>query len=357
MPLFYSLLHFSFLYARIHSAIHYTFPYACFISGMKLRLIKSNSCNSRLELAGTRFNDGPLHKFCTKHRSNSHNEDTTVRNIIHRIETNAIQDKRVPRIIESKCIEKLASYDTTGTSAAAAASTTNAKHNKPLLHSSFRKDGVELDGLSKSAERLGPIELLSQVNVKNHINAISMKVNNGGGGGGGMSNNNSNSNSNSSINSVTGGGKMNREVLMPRNKDVDLAIQLKEMDKIKSMAGSRDGDRTISGTNGGTCGGSSNIESRSSKSGPITATIRPTSMLTKAELEERKLKENHKAILEDLCKTVNAKSEEEKCKKNSLIKWDSLEKNYFANDVALKRKPKYDDIEFEEFEVIEPKNK
>lgn len=286
------------------------------VSGMKLRLIKSNSCNSRLELAGTRFNDGPLHKFCSKHRGNSHHEDTTVRNIIQRIETNAIHDKRVPRIIESKCIEKLTACDTT------------AKHNttsKQALHST-------LDGLSKSPERLGPIEILSQVNVKNHINAISMKATNGGG----MSNNNSNSNS--SINSVP--GKTNREMLVPRNKDVDLAIQLKEMDKIKST----------------TNGGSAN-ESRSNKSAPITATIRPTSMLTKAELDERKLKENHKAILEDLCKTVNAKSEEEKCKKNNLIKWDSLEKNYFANDSALKRKPKYDDIEFEEFEVIEPKNK
>lgn len=310
---------------------------------MKLRLIKSNSCNSRLELAGTRFNDGPLHKFCTKHRGNSHHEDTTVRNIIQRIETNAIHDKRVPRIIESKCIEKLTACDTSPKH-----NTTSNGGSKPVLHSTYRKDGIEFDGLSKSPERLGPIEILSQVNVKNHINAISMKANNCGGGGG-MSNNNSNSNS--SINSVT--GKASRESLMPRNKDVDLAIQLKEMDKIKSMAADK------ATTNGGTCGSAASINesSRSHKSAPITATIRPTSMLTKAELDERKLKENHKAILEDLCKTVNAKSEEEKCKKNNLIKWDSLEKNYFANDVALKRKPKYDDIEFEEFEVIDPKNK
>lgn len=307
---------------------------------MKLRLIKSNSCNSRLELAGTRFNDGPLHKFCTKHRSNSQSEDTTVRNIIQRIETNAIHDKRVPRIIESKCIEKMASSDTTTLTVA------TAKH-KSVLHS-FRKDGTDLNGLSKSSERLGPIEILSQVNVKNHINAISMKANNCG-----MSNN-SNSNSNSSINSATGKTSQRDVVLMPRNKDVDLAIQLKEIDKVKSSMAGKDGEKTINGNSGAGDGGGVN-ESRSSRVGPITATIRPTSMLTKAELDERKLKENHKAILEDLCKTVNAKSEEEKCKKNNLIKWDSLEKNYFANDVALKRKPKYDDIEFEEFEVIEPK--
>lgn len=272
---------------------------------MKLRLIKSNSCNSRLELAGTRFNDGPLHKFCARNRSISHNEDT-VRNIIQRIETNTLQEKRVPRIIESKCIEKAAS---------------DASKAKP---NAMRKN--DLTGLSKSMDRLGPIEILSQVNVKNHINAIGMKAN---------------------LNQQP--GKPSKEVL-PRNKDVDLALKMnfkaiKDKDKIKvisrkDLVGSREKIK--------------NGDVRSGKTGPITATVRPTSMLTKAELDEHALKEHHKAILEDLCKTV-ARSEEEKSKRNDLVKWDSLEKNYFANDVALKLKPKYDDIEFEEFEVIEQK--
>lgn len=276
---------------------------------MKLRLIKSNSCNSRLELAGTRFNDGPLHKFCSRNRSISNTEDT-VRNIIQRIETNAIQDKRVPRIIESKCIEKAA-----------------ADASKPKAHATFRKE--DLTGLSKSMDRLGPIEILSQVSVKNHINAIGMKAH---------------SSSNISV-------KPSKEVLLPRNKDVDLALHMnikanKDKDKVKSATR----NESFNGKSG-----SDNNEMRSGKPGPITATVRPTSMLTKAELDERQLlKENHKAILEDLCKAV-ARSEEEKSKKNNLVKWDSLEKNYFANDMALKRKPKYDDIEFEEFEVIEPK--
>lgn len=283
---------------------HFFFLLTFLIAGMKLRLIKSNSCNSRLELAGTRFNDGPLHKFCSRNRSISTTEDT-VRNIIQRIETNSMQEKRVPRIIESKCIEKAAT------------------EASKLKSSAYRKD--HLDGMSKSMERLGPIEILSQVNVKNHINAIGMKA--------------------SSCNSIA--GKISKEIL-PRNKDVDLAIQMnlkvnKDKDKPKALK------KDILPPND-----KSNGDHRSGKTGPITATIRPTSLLTKAELEERLLKENHKAILEDLCKAV-ARSEEEKSKKTNLVKWDSLEKNYFANDVALKRKPKYDDIEFEEFEVIEPK--
>lgn len=280
---------------------------------MKLRLIKSNSCNSRLELAGTRFNDGPLHKFCARNRSISHTEDT-VRNIIQRIESNALQEKRVPRIIESKCIEKAAS---------------DASKVKP---NSVRKD--DLTGLSKSMDRLGPIEILSQVNVKNHINAIGLKANG------------------SNLNQQQHPSKPTKEMLVPRNKDVDLALHMNikanNKDKTKVIVPKK--EISISTTKKEKANG----DIRSGKTGPITATVRPTSMLTKAELDERALKENHKAILEDLCKTV-ARSEEEKSKRNNLVKWDSLEKNYFANDVALKRKPKYDDIEFEEFEVIEPK--
>lgn len=271
-------------------------------AGMKLRLIKSNSCNSRLELAGTRYNDGPLHKYCSRNRSISHTEDT-VRNIIQRIETNAIHEKRVPRIIESKCIEKAAS-----------------DANKQKLNP-FRKE--DLAGLTKSTERLGPMEILSQVSVKNHINAIGMKTDD----------------------RVGSHEKLFKENLVSRNKDVDLALQMNTKlykDKV-NIASKKDGGLPVIDKGNG--------KSILAKATPITATVRPTSMLTKSELDEKKLKENHKAILQDLCKAV-AKSEEEKIKKSRLA---SYEKNYFANDAALKRKPKYDDIEFEEFEVIDPK--
>lgn len=43
-----------------------------------------------------------------------------------------------------------------------------------------------------------------------------------------------------------------------------------------------------------------------------------------------------------------------------LVKWNTLskfdEKNYVTNDAKLKLKPKYDEIEFEEFEVFDPNN-
>lgn len=298
---------------------------------MKLRLIKSNSCNSRLELTGTRFNDGPLHKHCSRNHSVSHQEDS-VRNIIQRIESNSMQDKRVPRIIESKCIEK---------------AVTDASKSK--RKNSYRNDDVA--GLSKS------MELLSQVSVKNHINGLGMKMN-------------KMNHSYNNINNIgmLGDKSQSKESLMSRNKDVDLAIQMNQKYKDRSTIAPLQKDSTFasekckskksSAQMATTTATVTTSSSSTTKPSPITATVRPTSVLTKAELEEKKLKENHKAILKDLCKAV-ARSEEEKIKKRALVKWEAsdktYEKNYFANDAALKRKPKYNDIEFEEFEVIEPK--
>lgn len=290
---------------------------------MKLRLIKSNSCNSRLELTGTRFNDGPLHKHCSRNHSASHQEDS-VRNIIQRIESNSMQDKCVPRIIESKCIEK---------------AVIDASKLKQMR--AYRNDDVA--SISKS------MELLSQVSVKNHIN-----------GGAGMKMDKMN-HSHNNINSIGNAGDktQSKENLVSRNKDVDLAIQMNQKYKDKLITVGSKKDSTYRSEK---CKSKKSAiqmtTSSTTKSSPMTATIRPTSVLTKAELEEKKLKENHKAILKDLCKAV-ARSEEEKIKKIALLQWEAsdktYEKNYFANDAALKRKPKYNDIEFEEFEVIEPK--
>lgn len=292
---------------------------------MKLRLIKSNSCNSRLELTGTRFNDGPLHKHCSRNHSVSHQEDS-VRNIIQRIESNSMQDKRVPRIIESKCIEK----------AVIDASKSKQMHT-------YRNDDVS--DVSKS------MELLSQVSVKNHINGVGMKMD-------------KMNHSHNNINNIGNAGdkSQSKENLVSRNKDVDLAIQMNQKynEKLTSVPSKMDltfaSEKCKSRKSSGQM--ATTTSSSNTKPSPITATVRPTSVLTKAELEEKKLKENHKAILKDLCKAV-ARSEEEKTKKRALDKWEvsdkTYEKNYFANDAALKRKPKYNDIEFEEFEVIEPK--
>lgn len=88
--------------------------------GIKLKLIKSNSCSSRLELAGTGYDNIFAKNFdYSKHPQNSQsylekdecffkeNCDENVKNIISRIESKS-NDNSKPRIIESRCIEKRA---------------------------------------------------------------------------------------------------------------------------------------------------------------------------------------------------------------------------------------------------------
>lgn len=285
------------------------------MKGVKLRLIKSNSCNSRLELTGTQFdvNRDRLNKTYSRNRSVSHLEhEDTVRNIIQRIESNQIHEKRMPRIIESKCIEKMNG---------------ECKAKDKLL--SQQKE-IFLAGLTKSsAERLGPLDILSQVSVKNHINSSGL----------------------ASINE-----NPSKSSVLPRNKNVDLAIDINKL--IVSKTSKEMANKTTKKET------KPLIEQKTGKVqsiAPKLAGVRPTA-LSKIDIQDKLIKDNHKAIMQDICKAV-ARSDEDKNtvnNKSRLVKWETLsafdEKNYLANDVAIKLKPKYDEIEFEEFEVIEPNN-
>lgn len=302
-------------------------------AGMKLRLIKSNSCSSRLELTGIddHHHHHRLNKSVSRNRSASHLEhEDTVRNIIQRIESNQICEKRVPRIIESKCIEKTSGEHETGP-------TTKCKA-VPFHSNGIRNHFGNVLTKSQSAERLGPMEILSHVSVKNHINSCGSLA---------------------SIVERPSPTPTNKSNVLPRNKNVDLALDMNKgiVSKIsKEKANKSTRKETTPPSNGVDSGKVKNIA-------PNTATVRPQ-MLTKNELQEKLIKENHKAIMQDLCKAV-ARCDDDQTngnvnQKSRLAKWETLssfdEKNYLANDVALKQKPKYDEIEFEEFEVIEANN-
>lgn len=303
-----------------------------------MRLIKSNSCSSRLELTGLddHHHHHRLNKAVSRNRSASHlGEEDTVRNIIQRIESNQICQKRVPRIIESKCIEK-----TTGESV-----TETPMKCKALpfhLNGNSRNHFGNVLTKSQSAERLGPMEILSHVSVKNHINSCG------------------------SLASIIERpipspptATANKSNVLPRNKNVDLALEINK--GIVSKTSKEKANKTTQKetTLPSTAVNFNKVKSNASN----TATVRPQ-MLSKHELQEKLIKENHKAIMQDLCKAV-ARCDDEQTngnvnQKSRLAKWETLssfdEKNYLANDVALKQKPKYDEIEFEEFEVIEANN-
>lgn len=303
--------------------------YSIEFPGVKLRLIKSNSCNSRLELTGTQYDENhPFCKFSARNKSISHLDDSyshedTVKTIIRRIESNSINEKKVPRIIESKCIEKVNG----------SASDLTAKSKQKLQSQS--KESLS-STMSKSTDRLGPMEILSQVSVNNHINFHNLAAN-------GADKSNSKSN------------------IIPRNKNVDLALEMNKThaSKISKDLANKTTKKSVS---------TASTENLTNKAVDLkgikstTTTITTNGKLTKQELQDKIIKDNHKAAMQDLCKKVARAGDDEEDETNDtdqprLVKWDTLssfdERNYFANDVALKQKPKYDEIEFEEFEVID----
>lgn len=93
------------------------------VSGFKFKLVKSNSCSSRLELTGTGLEKGhsdtmeEMRKIIHTPRDSSPSDDKkdfdeheeTVKDMVSKLESkNAVVVPSKPRIIESKCIEKVA---------------------------------------------------------------------------------------------------------------------------------------------------------------------------------------------------------------------------------------------------------
>lgn len=106
---------------------------------MKFKLVKSNSCSSRLELAGTNdenSNDGKIatnldygqnrvlhnESFNNNHRdykdelAKNLEHEETVRDMIYKLETKNYTTTTKPRIIESRCIEKSNAFKNTSPS-------------------------------------------------------------------------------------------------------------------------------------------------------------------------------------------------------------------------------------------------
>ncbi|CAO1374263.1 unnamed protein product [Diamesa serratosioi] len=85
--------------------------------GMKFKLVKSNSCSSRLELAGTDLETKDNIESFKKMMNNRPNtpsplielneQEESVRDMIYKLEGRSTSIPTKPRIIESKCIEKI----------------------------------------------------------------------------------------------------------------------------------------------------------------------------------------------------------------------------------------------------------
>lgn len=276
-----------------------------FSVGVKLRLIKSNSCASRLELTGTHLDENQLNR---NNSVSSFDPEESVRTIIRRIESNSFNSKKVPRIIESKCIEK-----------------TNDSKSKQIQFQFGKSTDAILANQTTKNGSLGPIEILSQVSVNNHINNI-----------------------NAAVSTDKPPQKSN---VISRNRNVDLALELSKNPTSKNVVVATTKlpkDKLNSIKNGDT------NENGEISSNPPKAKIIDNEALQNIMVDLNAAIAKQQAS-EDQSNGGKLNQQQQSPK---MIKWETVsvfdEKNYIANDISLKQKPKYDEIEFEEYEVIDP---
>lgn len=335
--------------------------------------MKSNSCSSRLELTGTGLDEKKLRDNQTimesiQNRCSSPLPDAeeSVRTLVSRLEIGAINQKSMPRIIESKCIEKMTDSIKTADQQEQHALTVN--NHAPI----------------KDEPRLRPVDILTQVTVNNHISYSSPAQ--------------LNPHAVTAVQPLPSSTSTdtNRLNKVGRNRNVDLAFN--SMNKSVNTSSLQ-----------------SEVASSAAKSIviPATATTTTKTILTAMAPRAAERENQHDSLINSAVSTTYLKNAKNLLNHNSdaaattqpptmmstrrdsgnnknnithhhnnsnrndtadnvvvdtvenpvgprLVKWNTLskfdEKNYVTNDVKLKQKPKYDDIEFEEFEVFDPNN-
>lgn len=271
-----------------------------FITGIQFKLVKSNSCSSRLELAGTNIQEqkqkladlNSIHLHQNSTQNSEEFPEESVRSLVNRLETGKINQSTAPRIIESKCIEKT---------------------DRELV--TINSQLIEAKNV-----QIGSVDLITQVTVNNHI----------------------------SFSKVAGNTQLpatldnNTKNKVSRNKNVDLAFSPNApVSKItKEMEISSKKTQTI--------------ESLNENSNSFNAA---------KEILLQKLEENENEQLTKIAENKNNTTSGFKRNVSDvngprMVKWESLskfdDKFYVTNDVKLKDKKKYHEMEFEEFEVVDP---
>lgn len=320
--------------------------------GMKFKLVKSNSCSSRLELAGT----GQMNETLSKkdeevyeklrnivHRTPSPVIDTTeheetVRDMIYRLENKKANIPSKPRIIESKCIEKINNEKNTSN----LVKTFSASSNNLSTH-------IEEKEISINNQTVDSIETddSKNVTVNNHITITAP----------------------SSQAPTSPAAPTKTKVV--RNKNVDLAIAA--MSNSKNLNNKPIKDK----------------ENLARKASTNTNSTKLTKSLSKDSLNDEKPDENGKhnnvkmtkwdsvGKLESISNVKNQNSIENSgkaisnssvdlpsamktsnsasSKSTKMVNWSTVgkvDKEYIANDKRLVEGKKYDEMEFEEFEVL-----
>ncbi len=320
---------------------------------MKFKLVKSNSCSSRLELAGTGLiNENKMDDEATEklksiiHRTPSPVIDTaeteeTVRDMVYKLENKKANIQSKPRIIESKCIEKI--YN---------------EKNTENLKKNFQPANDEKEHLQKHdddyvminnqtieyAEPEDPIYVTSKsVTVNNHITITnpSNKIESSG-------------NPQNTVKST--------KTKVVRNKNVDLALAamtnknlnnkpIKDKENLarKASADPLPLKKSIS---------RDSLNEMTDKKSEVPKMTKWESVGVLESPDKNNQMENvtqskntPPTELPSAMKSSNSTSN----KTTKMVNWSTvakLDKEFSINDKRLVENKKYDEMEFEEFEVL-----
>ncbi|XP_058054841.1 protein javelin [Anopheles bellator] len=337
--------------------------------GVKFKLVKSNSCSSRLELAGTGKTPPDLLRPNGRMRGRHHipeengsggpgspieEPEESVRDMVSRLESSGtLAPRSKPRIIESKCIEK-------GESPTA----------DITINSQTTLDGVAVDHGDPGA--------VTPVTVNNHINHVHHgapppppplvippllkapgKVD--------------------QPPAVTAAAaaitSMERPTKVCRNKNVDLAFAA-TMRQIANLNGTTKSAASVRKSSslvaiGAPEDGTSPPDSAPQSASSVTKTVTfnftnnsvgPVNGSVESGAPQQQQQQQPLPVVdqsENLRPSAIAEQRKaDELTSPKLVNWSTIgrfdERQYFANDRKLIEKRKYDDMEFEEFEVLDP---
>lgn len=292
------------------------------ILGLKFKLVKSNSCSSRLELTGTGLEKGnfdaaeQMRNIIHHERDSSSSDDNsehdkalseheeTVKDMVSRLESKAAVAPSKPRIIESRCIEKVVK---------------DLSPKVTINHQSFEQAKAD------------PNEI---VTVNSHISVP----------GSGLNNPHDDADANSSA-----------KPKVVRNKNVDLALAsvTKRNEHLKNAKAPSGDTENLAQT-------------EIFKEMPELSHIRQSkwsniSKMDSVEMVKNQDKINNCAHIKSYPNNIVDVGVPHKSAPHSgydikMVNWSTvgsaLGKEYIANDRSLIQAKAYDEMEFEEFEVM-----
>ena len=305
---------------------------------MKFKLVKSNSCSSRLELAGTgspnpKIFDQEMIKAIEMKMNPSRTppptteEEETVRDMIYKLEGKKEGILNIPRIIESKCIEKI--YP---------------ENNRVDDTVTINNQMIEIPKVEELKEEIVEhpsnleTNLLSDsVTVNNHISYTAAPM----------------------LKKEDANYYPEEKSKVVRNRNVDLAFSASlQQGNNKPIKDKENLARKVSSSMSKLSSKENVNENESRSDSKLTkwdsaGKLESIEMVKKQEKKNQPLGNSAKSSIElpSALKSSNSTGN----KTTKMVNWSTVgkvDKEYFANDRTLVTGKKYDEMEFEEFEVL-----